>query len=228
MKRLAATIAQDFRLQYRNGFYLATVLVLIVSVALVRALPQELAALVLPSVIIGNVLINTFYFASALLLLERIEGTIVAQAVTPLRPRDYLTAKVATLTVLCLFECLILGAATFGVQPGLIRMAIGIVLAAVLFCLVGIALVTRYDSINEFLLPSILYSFALTVPLAAVFGIGSPNWFWPHPLQGILLLMRIEQPLTAASLVVTVMYPLVCIAPAYVWSRRALETVRAS
>jgi fluoroquinolone transport system permease protein len=222
MRRLAATVATDLRLQYRNGFYLATAFVLVISIVLVRALPRDIAALFLPVVIIGNVLINAFYFAGGLLLLERSEGTLLAQAVTPLRHAEYLAAKVATLTALCLLEGLLLAAATFGADSWLLPMAVGIMLIAALFCLTGIALVLPYRSINEFLLPSVLYSFALSIPLLGLIGVASPSWYVLHPMYGPMRLLQIDEPLSPPGLIHAIAYPAACIPAVYVWSRRAL------
>ena len=85
MTRLAATLQTDVRVQWRNGFYLATAFVVVCSIALLRWLPNDITALLLPVVLLENILINTFYFVSALLLLERGEGTLSAQSITPLR-----------------------------------------------------------------------------------------------------------------------------------------------
>ena len=41
MRRLAATLRCDLRLQLRNGFYYATALVVVASVILLRCLPEE-------------------------------------------------------------------------------------------------------------------------------------------------------------------------------------------
>jgi hypothetical protein len=40
-------------------------------------------------------------------------------------------------------------------------MAAGIALAAILFCLTGVALIVHYESINEFIMPSVLYTAVL-------------------------------------------------------------------
>jgi fluoroquinolone transport system permease protein len=184
MKRLAAAIKTDVRVQLRNGFYMATVLVAVSSIVLLRWLPGEVAMQVLPVLILENVLVNTFYFVSGLLLLERVEGTFVAQSVTPLRDDEYLASKLATLTLLSLAESLFIAVAVFGIGVWLIAMVLGIALAAVLFCLVGVALVVRYDSINEFLMPSVLYTLLLTLPILGIFGVGSATWYLPHPIQG--------------------------------------------
>jgi fluoroquinolone transport system permease protein len=226
MRRLAATIRTDVRVQFRNGFYAATVLVVIFSIVLLRWLPRETATLLLPVVILENVLMNTFYFVSGLVLLERVEGTFVAQSVTPLRTGEYVGSKLVTLTALSLVESIFIAVAVFGVARWLIAMAFGIALAAALFCLVGVALVVRYDSINEFLLPSVLYTFLLSLPLLGIFGIGAEAWYLPHPIQGPLALMRIDAPYSAGRFAYGIGYPLLWIAPVYLWSRRALAGAR--
>jgi fluoroquinolone transport system permease protein len=226
MRRLAATMQTDARLQARNGFYLATAVVMVSSIVLLRWLPANAAMLFFPAVILGNVLVNTFYFASGMLLLERIEGTFMAQSVTPLRLGEYLASKVGTLTALSLAESSIIAVASFGVGAWLATVAAGVGLAAVLLCLAGIALVLRYESINEFLLPSVLYSFLLSVPVLSVFGLGDAALYWPHPIQGTLALMRIDATWTPRGLVYAISWPLLWTIPGYLWSRRALARSR--
>jgi fluoroquinolone transport system permease protein len=226
MTRLAATIGTDFRLQVRNGFYFATALVVVGSIVLLRWLPAETAALILPVVILENVLVNTFYFVSGLQLLERVEGTFPAQSVTPLRDVEYLGAKLATLVALSLAESLLIVVATFGAGPWLATTAIGVALAGTFFCLAGVAIIGRYDSINEFLMPSVLYTFLLTLPVFGVFGLGAPAWYLPHPLEGPLSLMRLAPPRSAAWLANAIGYPLLWIAAAWLASCRALARAR--
>lgn len=227
MKRLAATFRVDVRVQYRNGFYAAAILVMIASITMLRWLPRDVALLLLPVVILENVLVNTFYFVSGLRLLERVEGTFAAQSVTPLRIDEYLGSKVATLTLLSLAESLLIAVAVAGLQPGLLATALGIMLAGALFCLAGVAVVVRYDSINTFLLPSVLYTFAFSLPLLGHFGVGSQAWYRLHPIQGALELMSNDAPSTAGGLLYAIVYPLAWTVPAYAWARSALLGTRA-
>jgi fluoroquinolone transport system permease protein len=226
MRRLAATLGTDVRLQFRNGFYYATAVAVAFSIALLRWLPAGAAALILPVVILENVLMNAFYFVSGLVLLERVEGTFTAQSVTPLRTGEYLASKLVTLTALSLVESLTIAAAVFGLDAPLLAMAAGIGVSAALFCLAGVALVVRYDSINEFLMPSVVYTMLLTLPILSVFGIGPAAWYLAHPIQGPLTLMQIDVAHTAGGLTYGIGYPLLWIAPAYIWSRRALRQLR--
>lgn len=223
MRRLAATIWCDVRLQLRNGFYYASALVVVALVVLLAWLPQEAVTWLLPVVIFENVMTNTFFFVAGMVLLEKGEGTLEAQVVTPLRTGEYLLSKVVTLTALSLVESLIIATAALGFDPELIALAIGITLASVFLCLVGVALVIRYRSINEYLMPAVVYSMLLSLPLLGYFGIGPGVLYDWHPVQGAVDFMRIDAPLRAGRVVYAVVFPLLCIGAAYLWSRRALH-----
>ncbi|HEX2270783.1 MAG TPA: hypothetical protein VHH35_14650 [Pyrinomonadaceae bacterium] len=226
MTRLAATLQTDVRVQLRNGFYLATAFVVACSIALLRWLPNDVAALLLPVVLLENILINTFYFVSALLLLERSEGTLAAQSVTPLRGGEYLASKVMTLTALSLVESLLIATAVAGFDRRLLMMSIGIVLAAILFCLSGVALIVHYESINEFIMPSVLFTAVLSLPILGYFGVGARAWYLLHPIQGSLELMQMQTPYIPARLAYAIGYPLFCLIPISLWSRRALRRLQ--
>ena len=228
MRRLAATLGTDVRVQFRNGFYFATALVVACSILLLRWLPAEAAAVFLPVVLFQNVVVNTFYFVSALLLLERGEGTLVVQGVTPLRDDEYLASKLLTLMALSLLEGLLIAAAVAGPEPRLALTAIGIALAAALLCLAGMGLVVRYESINEFIMPSVFYTSLLSLPLLGYFGLGPRVWYLLHPIQGPLDLMQMPTviPGDPVRLAYAIGYPLIWILPAYFWSRRAMRRMR--
>ena len=226
MTRLAATLQTDVRLQLRNGFYLATAFVVVCSIGLLRWLPNDVAALLLPVVLLENILINTFYFVSALLLLERGEGTLTAQSVTPLRSDEYLASKVITLTALSLVESLLIATAVTGLDPRLLTMSIGIALTATIFCLSGVALIVHYESINEFIMPSVLSTAVLSLPILGYFGVGAREWYLLHPIQGSLELMQLQTEYMPARLAYAIGYPLLWLIPIAVWSRRALRRLR--
>lgn len=226
MRRLGATLATDVRLQARNGFYHATAIVVVVSILLLRWLPADATQWLLPVVLVENVLMNTFYFVSGLLLLERTEGTFTAQSVTPLRGFEYLASKVISLTVLSLAEGLLIAAAVVGLEARLVLMGIGLALAAALLCLAGVAIAVRYASINEFLLPSVVYTGLLTLPVLGALGIGSTTWYLPHPIQGPLMLLRATATPTPGWLLYAIGYPLLWLVPIYAWSRRALARLQ--
>jgi fluoroquinolone transport system permease protein len=183
-------IRWDVTLQWRNGFYLATAFVTIVwALILLQAGGLDLGWL-LPPMLLGNLLLGTFYFIGGLVLLERGEGTLTAQVVTPLRISEYLTAKVVTLTALALIETLVLVPLLAGWDFNVLLLGAGVVLAAALYCLAGFIAVARYTAINEYLLPSGAVVAGLWVPLLADLAQWRPGLLYLHPLSAPLTLIE--------------------------------------
>ncbi len=193
MKRLLSTIRCDLRLQQRNGFYYATAFVVAVYALGLSQLHAAGARLnlagLLPAVILNNLMITCFYFIGALVLLEKAEGTLAAQVVSPLRAGEYLAAKVISLTALALAYNLAVVALVVGNEFGALALIAGVGALAALIVMAGFVAVARYDSVNEYLLPSLPYAAGLMLPLASMFGWDSPLLYL-HPLQGPMLLVR--------------------------------------
>lgn len=190
MSRFLATASLDMRLQWRNGFYLAAA-VAAMPVALIgfRLAAADIGWL-MPAIIVMHLVAGSFYFTAALALLEQDEGTRAAQVVSPLRPAEYLGAKVATLGALALAEHLLIVAGLAGFRFNPLWLALGVGLASALFVLVGFAVAARYDSLNALLLPSILVAGALALPAAAS-AMGWRSWLLLlHPMQPAVVLLR--------------------------------------
>jgi fluoroquinolone transport system permease protein len=190
MRRLLASTRCEAELQARNGLYLATGFVLLVTMALLSALPAHGLARLLPAVALNTLGVTAFYFSAALALLERAEGSAIARMVTPLRPAEYLGARVATLALLAIVQHLAMGLLLVGPVPGLLALLCGVALAAALLALAGFTATAGRSSINDFLLPSVPWLGLLLAPLVAdVLDWRSPL-LWLHPMYGPLVLMR--------------------------------------
>lgn len=190
MKRLAASLWLDFRLQFRNGFYYAAAFVTVVAIVIFRQFPNLDFKWLLPALLLNNLLIGTFYFFGGLVLLEKKEGTLEAQIVTPIRTWEYLLSKVVTLTALAILENVVFVIFVYGFDFQPLLLVLGISLSAAIFCLFGFIAVARYDSINEYLFPSVLYTAVLTLVLLNYFGLWESWLFYLHPLQAPLLLLK--------------------------------------
>ena len=140
--------------------------------------------------ILSNLIINTFYFMAGLVLLEKAEGTLIAQRVMPLRVWEYLISKVTTLTLVTVCESFVIVLFGYGATFGAVQLLLGVVSSAVLLVLVGFLIVIRYDSINEFLFPSFVFSLVLVLPFLSYFGLIGSWWIYLHPIQGPLLLTQ--------------------------------------
>jgi fluoroquinolone transport system permease protein len=190
MSRLLSSARCDFELQARNGLLLATGFVLLITLAILRALPPSGLARLLPAVALNSMGITAFYFSAALTLLERAEGSSVARLVTPLRPADYLGARAITLAMLAVAQNGITGLALLGPSPRLLPFVVGIALAAAILALAGYAASAGHTALSGFMLQSVPWLALLLTPmLPDVLGWQSPL-LWLHPIQGPLVLMR--------------------------------------
>jgi fluoroquinolone transport system permease protein len=193
LSRLVCTILGDIRIQFRNGFYYAVLFVVALWVILFWRLPGLGLGEIWPVLLFTNLIITTFYFMGGLILLEKGEGTLAAQVVTPLRTWEYLASKVLTLGLLAVFENLLLTVFIFGMGFKALPLVLGLALAGVMYTLLGFLVVARYDSINEYLLPSMLYIMLFSLPVAPYFGLKVPGLLWLlylHPLQAPLVLIQ--------------------------------------
>jgi fluoroquinolone transport system permease protein len=222
MKRLLSTIRYEFRLQYRNGFYYAAAFVAVLLVIGLLQVPVQSRALILPVLVMQNLMINTFYFTGGLVLLEKGQGTLEAQVVTPLRTWEYLAAKVVTLSILSLFESTVIVLLGYGFGFSWLPLAAGILLMAALMTLFGFIVVARYDSINEYLMPSVLYLFVFTIPILDYFQVIESWLFYLHPLQGpVLLLKAAFEPVQHWQMIYGVVYAGLWVGLVYLWSKRS-------
>lgn len=230
MRRFLVTFLCDVRLQWRNGFYAATVVLGLFLILLLDNLPPPVAARLLPAVIVNNLIVNGFYFVSGLVLLEKGEGTLRMQVVTPLRPDEYLAAKGASLALLSLLEngALVLVVRGGGFQP--LWLLAGVSVGALFYTLAGFTLVSRYDGVGEFLLPSFLYAALLALPLLSYFGVTDNVGIvrmvtYAHPLQPVLTLLQgaMETSLSPLRGMGALMAGTLWTAGSYVLARRAFE-----
>jgi fluoroquinolone transport system permease protein len=224
MNRLVVTLRHDARLQWRNGFYYATVFVTAFWVLILLQIGAFDLRWLLPPLVIGNLLIGTFLFIGGLVLLEKGEGSLSAQIVTPLRLSEYLGAKVITLTLLAFAETLVIVVLLAGWQFNIFLLTGGVFLTGAIYCLAGFIVVLRYTSINEYLLPSGMYMGLLWIPLLAYLAHWNHWLLYLHPLTAPLLLVEAAfEPVVVWQVVYGFVYASLWIVGLYVWSKRSFQ-----
>jgi len=193
-KRIVSSLRWEVALQFRNGFYYAVGFILAFWVLLFTQLPQLDLRTILPGLLLGNLLVTTFYFMAGLVMLEKGEGSLEARVVTPLRSGEYLLVKVLALSLLVLAENLVIAALFSDFRFALLPLALGLLLSGAIFSLTGFLAVVRYHTINEFLLPSMPYTLLLMLPLLDFFGVFPQQMlrllFFLHPVQAALVLLE--------------------------------------
>lgn len=224
MKRLLAALRWEAVLQMRNGFYYASLFFVLFWVGLLSQAPN-LSMLdqgqIIPSLVVINLLITNFYFVAALVLLEKGEGVLSALASTPLRLSEYLAAKVFSLTLLAMVETLLVVTPLFGWSAHPWPLLLGIALLGGFYTLFGLVTVSRYDSINAYLLPSMGAVVFLLLPLLEVAGLWRSPLFLLHPIQPMLVLLQTAfAPASFGRLLYGCSGALFWLAGSYWWAQR--------
>jgi fluoroquinolone transport system permease protein len=106
-------------------------------------------------------------FIGALVLFEKSENVLQALVITPMKTDDYLLSKITSLTILSVISAAIFIALLNifgGIDFNILFLASGIILTSILLILLGFILVSRVNSLNEYLLAMIVAFLGLTFP----------------------------------------------------------------
>ncbi len=190
MNRLLSLARCDVRLQVRQGFYIAGAFVAVVWIVILTQIPFADLGRVMPAFLFLNLMVTTFYFVAGLVLYEKEEGTLEALVVTPLRVGEYLFSKTLTLTLLAAAESLAILLFAYGLDCAWLPLLLGVASTAALYTLFGIIAVVRYDSINQFLIPSSLVVALLQLPIVDSIGLWQSWVLWLWPTRATLLLLE--------------------------------------
>ncbi|MEK4250077.1 fluoroquinolone export ABC transporter permease subunit [Paenibacillus sp. FSL W7-1287] len=188
--RFITAFAFDFRFQWRHGFYFAYAFVCACYWLLLNYIPE--------AYLHKSVILLTFSDPSALglilaggiLLLERDQGIHDPLFVTPMRTRDYLFAKVASLSCLSLIAAWVIHLTSIGIPKSPVLFSVGVVLTSSLMTLLSISVVVRYHTINGFIMMSQVYALPLALPLLGFFDIWNTKLYLLLPTEGTLLLLE--------------------------------------
>ncbi len=181
---------QDLRFQWRHGFYGAYVLVSAIYIVFLRQLSgpwQELAGI---AVLFSDPAGLGFFFVGGIFLLERGDSLHGALFTAPVTVRHYLLAKVGSLAVLSVAAGGAIVHWGLNITIAWLPLLLGLTLGSMLFTLLGIAAAVRCETVNQYMLVSLLFS-PLFLPVAEVFGVAGGQWFWwLFPSKGMLLLLE--------------------------------------
>jgi fluoroquinolone transport system permease protein len=193
MTAFATALRWDVMVQARNGFYWATAFVVLVVGGLLLAVPAEARAdraAWVPALLAVNLLITTFFFVAALMLLERDEGTLTALAVSPFTPGRYLAVHIITLSTLATIESAALVWIAFDPAASWLLILFGAAALGAIYTAFGAAVATRYATVNALLLPASAIVTLLLLPLLPHFGLAPRALFLLHPIEPPLTLIR--------------------------------------
>jgi fluoroquinolone transport system permease protein len=223
--RFGAVLQTDLRLELRFAVLPAIGGLALAWAALLLVLPREVSRVAAPLLLfVDTATIGTF-FLGALVVLERVEGARQALAISPLRFREYATAKVGTLAAASMVGAIPIVVAAAGSPAALPLALTGVGLTASFLLLIALAIAVTQRSLIGFLLtvPFIAIPF-IALPLANAVGLVEHPLLYAVPTVGAYDLIAAGFDRRDISVVWSVIYPLVAcalaaLAASWQWQR---------
>lgn len=217
-------MAFDIRFQWRHGFYGVYIIICAFYLALLHIIPelyQEKTTVLLtfsdPSAL-GLIL------AGGIVLLERDQGTLDPLFVTPIRIREYLLAKVCSLSVLSLLAAWAVHGTANGMPVSPLAFSLGVLMTSSFMTLLSIGVAARCQTINSFILLSQVYALPFVLPLLGYLNVWNYRLFLLLPSEGTLrLLQGAFHSVSAGNYLYSLSILTIWNIAAYIWTKRSYE-----
>jgi len=188
--RAWALLHNEARLQYRYGLYAAYAIVVTIYVALLLGLAPLLPAWGTAAIIFTDPSALGFFFLGALMMLERNEGVRRALAAAPVAGRDYLTAKVITLTGMAFVASVVLTLFLHRpAAPTLLLLAV--ILTSLQYVGIGVPIALRFRTVSGYLVGSTGFLAPLIAPGFLALLEPMPDWLIVVPAASQFRLMLV-------------------------------------
>ncbi|MBO0676957.1 ABC transporter permease [Mycolicibacterium sp. S2-37] len=224
MRRMVCALRTELVLQNRQRFLHAALFSGLIWLVVLLPMPVGLRRAAEPYVLLGDIAIIGFFFIGGSVFFEKQERTLSALLSTPLRFREYLTAKLVVLCGLSVTVALIVVTVAHGVHYRPVPMVAGVVLGTLLMLLTGFITSLPFASVSDWFLTATLPIAVLNLPVLHYSGL------WPNPVlyliptQGPLMLLGTafgQVDPAAWQLIYAVGYPLVCL-PVLLWVAKSM------
>ena len=167
MSNLKNMLKWEFTLLSRYKIIHISILSMILYFITTQAIPEMDKPIFHTMLLFFDPAIIGIMFIGALVLFEKSENVLQALVITPMKVDDYLLSKILSLTILS-----VISAAIFvvllnifsGIDFNIPYLAVSIVLTSVMLVLLGFILVSRVNSINEYLLAMLVAFLGLLFP----------------------------------------------------------------
>lgn len=190
MRRLIHSIKLDMRMQMKYGLYTVYIVIVAMYLLMLTFIPQNYAVKIAPIIIFSDPSALGFFFIGGLVLLEKSENVLDYIVVTPLRVKEYIISKVVSLSLISLVAALIISLYSCSLSFNIPVFIVTIILTSSVFTLIGFIAVSKFQSINEYLLSSMLYIIVLFIPFIGYFNLFQCWIFYIFPTHAMLMLLK--------------------------------------
>jgi len=179
--RFGSLFLWDICFQAKYGFYFLYAVLTVLYVILLFAFPETWSEKAAAILIFSDPAAMGLFFMGAIVLLEKNQHTPCAFAVSPVRPMEYIIAKVSSLSAISLVVAAILALAAS--VDNLYVVLLGTGLSGAIFTLSGIIIATKITSLNQFILWTVPIEIVCFVPaILHLFKI-TPAWLRYYPVN---------------------------------------------
>lgn len=231
MSRLASTIRKDMIVQSRNNIYTMTLVVaLLFAIVFSILLKPEHIGVIIPAAMLFIVGGTTVVFIAILIMDEKELGLLNAMTVTPLSTKEYLIAKVGSITFLASLEVaimlgvpIVLGYYRVGIQlPNFVFLVLGVIIVNLMYSLLGVGLIVRFEKFTEFMFPAVMIMVFFQIPAIYYAGILSTKAILLIPSAApVMLIYGSFNQLEVWQLIYGIGYSVIILAGFAFWAYRA-------
>ncbi len=179
--RLRSLFLLDMRFQAKYGFYFLYAILTVIYTIILFALPENWREKAAALLIFSDPASMGLFFMGSIVLLEKSQHTPCAFAVSPVRPMEYVIAKVSSLSAISLAVAAILALAASVSKLHIVLF--GTLISSIIFTLLAIIIATKIISLNQFILWTVPIEIVCFVPaILHLFKI-TPAWFRYYPIN---------------------------------------------
>lgn len=187
--RTTALLIGDIRFQFKYGFYFLYSIFAVLYISLLFVLPDIWREEVAILMIFSDPAAMGLYFMGSIVLFEKSERVLNTIAISPVKPCEYVMAKLLSIAVVSTAVGILIG--YFGeVISNPFYFIFGVFVGSCLFSAVGLMLAANIASLNQFIIVTIPAELLINLPaIAYLFGWKS-RWLLFHPGVSIIELCQ--------------------------------------
>ncbi|MEX1378016.1 MAG: ABC transporter permease [Eubacteriales bacterium] len=175
IKRTLSCINADIKFQLKHGFYTVYIVLSMLYIIIMSFISQDALKYVLPILVYMDPAGLGLFFIGGMILMEKEQGILSLLYITPLKVNEYIVSKVTTLGLISALAGTAVSLASYRLQCNYFLLFAGTFLVSIFFTLLGIWIVSRTKTVNEYLVKMIPMIMVFIVPCLTLI----PNNFVP-------------------------------------------------
>lgn len=178
----------DTRFQYKYGFYFVYLVFALMYVVLIKVLPVSWTNTVALLLIFSDPSALGLIFMGAIIHLEISEKTINSLYIAPIKPSDYLVAKLLSIALISIVVGLFIGVTVQAIENYFL-FTLGLLIGSMIFSTLGLIIAFKTSTLNQFFISIIPVMILIIIPGAAYqLGLNNPLFLF-HPGIAIMELL---------------------------------------